>query len=409
MMVGGSFLVSMANSSSPDAQASGSENTGEVQSESGDQDAPANNNSSGSLPVNDSDNNAESGKNSTGNDETDETAAEVKDNVDNEVKEDIDSDGANEESNGSDTSSPENTQIHHDGDNSSLGNMNVQSQESEVTDQVNEAGVSTAPENPVENGAEPPAPKENSSSEEAPEIDQTVDREEQNEDGTVTIIYKEGIGHPHDTKKQEYHKDPTCEEEGYNIVDIHCKNHKDLVIQRTIETIPALGHNMGEWEVVKEASLSEDGLVERHCLREGCDHTESDILRTFVIEPDPIKEETAISYIYEEPSGDIGEPAAHSESSQSSSGSYGGSGGVYTSSVSPALPIIIESENVADANVIEDTPSPEIISPDAELGNSDISEDASPLSHLILAIDLLLSISLIAGLGVLWKLGLLKV
>ena len=42
--------------------------------------------------------------------------------------------------------------------------------------------------------------------------------------------------------------------------------------------IPAIGHDWGEWEVVKEASDSEEGSMIRRCKRDGCDEQESAVI-----------------------------------------------------------------------------------------------------------------------------------
>ena len=58
-------------------------------------------------------------------------------------------------------------------------------------------------------------------------------------------------------------KEPTCTEPGL-MQDI-CPYHPDYVWSE--EEIPALGHDMGEWVVIKEATYEEEGLKVRDCSR----------------------------------------------------------------------------------------------------------------------------------------------
>ena len=58
-------------------------------------------------------------------------------------------------------------------------------------------------------------------------------------------------------------KEPTCTEPGL-MQDI-CPYHPDYVWSE--EEIPALGHNMGEWVVIKEPTYEEEGLKVRDCSR----------------------------------------------------------------------------------------------------------------------------------------------
>jgi len=76
-------------------------------------------------------------------------------------------------------------------------------------------------------------------------------------------------------------KEPNCTEEGER--RITCENGCGF---EETEAIPALGHYWSAWEVVKEATDSETGLMERHCENEGCDAKEARIIpRT---EPDDV-------------------------------------------------------------------------------------------------------------------------
>ena len=442
MMVGGSFLVSMANSSATDAQNVAAADSEDNQSKSDNQDGGSDNGN----------NDVAGGEEITSGGGTDEVEPTINENEKNNVVEQDTSGGKNAESQGnaggstglsqqgegSDVVASDNSLAPVIGDSSNeeiqvdsvkeepaLQNTNEQNSVNagSVQNDVVAASNTNTPEDQQDSATEPDAPKEVVASEEAPEINQTPDEEIQNKDGTVTITYKEGLNHPKDTENPKtYPKAPTCDEAGYNIVDIHCLYHPDLVIQRTIETIPALGHEMGDWKVVKDATQFEDGLVERHCLREGCSHTESETLRLLIGEPKPFEEEKGLSYIYEEPPAPVnpatailGEfsPPASESSSGSSSESFGSSrrsgSDIYTASVSPSLPIAIESEDTADTSIIEDTPIPDIIPPVTDFGSEDLSEVSGLISYLVLAIDILLAVGLVVGLGVLWKLGVMRI
>ena len=55
---------------------------------------------------------------------------------------------------------------------------------------------------------------------------------------------------------------PTCMEQGYQLhVCPKCGDH----FQDNF--IPALGHNYGEWAQIREATCTEEGLMERECIR----------------------------------------------------------------------------------------------------------------------------------------------
>lgn len=70
-------------------------------------------------------------------------------------------------------------------------------------------------------------------------------------------------------------KAPTCTEAGYT-GDTYCKDCQALI--EAGEVINPLGHALGEWKVIKEATKTEDGLKERTCTREGCIYKETEIL-----------------------------------------------------------------------------------------------------------------------------------
>ena len=61
--------------------------------------------------------------------------------------------------------------------------------------------------------------------------------------------------------------DPTCEDPGYTTYTCHCGD------SYTGDEVAALGHDMGDWEIVREASCTEAGEKQKTCGR--CDHTES--------------------------------------------------------------------------------------------------------------------------------------
>lgn len=79
----------------------------------------------------------------------------------------------------------------------------------------------------------------------------------------------------HEKTELQNQKDATCTEEGYT-GDTVCTNCEETI--KTGEVIKALGHAMGEWKVVKEATATEDGLKERVCTREGCTFKESAVI-----------------------------------------------------------------------------------------------------------------------------------
>lgn len=64
--------------------------------------------------------------------------------------------------------------------------------------------------------------------------------------------------------------EPTCTTEG--VKTYTCTNGET----RT-ESIPALGHDYGDWEITKEATCTEDGEKKHICKREGCGHFETEV------------------------------------------------------------------------------------------------------------------------------------
>lgn len=67
---------------------------------------------------------------------------------------------------------------------------------------------------------------------------------------------------------------PSCLENG--IVEKTCANCGDVQI---IDEPDALGHNIGDWYVVTDATCLEDGLERRDCLRGDCDYYEENVLK----------------------------------------------------------------------------------------------------------------------------------
>lgn len=96
--------------------------------------------------------------------------------------------------------------------------------------------------------------------------------------------------HEHDLKKTDAVA-PTCEENGTEVYWFctECgKMFSDAAATKEISapgTVPALGHDFGEWKVVKEATVSETGLEERVC--QHCSENETRTLPK--LDPVPIE------------------------------------------------------------------------------------------------------------------------
>ena len=78
------------------------------------------------------------------------------------------------------------------------------------------------------------------------------------------------IAHNYATEKTE----PTCTEKGYTRWICSGCNHSMVG-----SYVKALGHDMGEWEVEKEATCTEGGSKKRVCQRDGCDRTETEKIK----------------------------------------------------------------------------------------------------------------------------------
>lgn len=61
---------------------------------------------------------------------------------------------------------------------------------------------------------------------------------------------------------------PTCQEGGHTTYTCHCGD------TYTADEVASLGHDMGDWEVIREASCTEAGEKQRSCSR--CGHSESE-------------------------------------------------------------------------------------------------------------------------------------
>ncbi len=66
--------------------------------------------------------------------------------------------------------------------------------------------------------------------------------------------------------------DPTCTEKGYTTHTCACGD------SYTDTFVDELGHDMGAWETIKDATCGEDGSQVRACQRSNCDHSETQII-----------------------------------------------------------------------------------------------------------------------------------
>ena len=69
-----------------------------------------------------------------------------------------------------------------------------------------------------------------------------------------------------------YNNDAACEKNGTETGT--CKHCHTTVIREKADT--ALGHDLGEWNVIKDATTTETGIKERHCAR--CDYKETETI-----------------------------------------------------------------------------------------------------------------------------------
>ena len=102
-----------------------------------------------------------------------------------------------------------------------------------------------------------------------------------------SVSYVDLRHHTHNFTKEEIMKQPTCTEAGEKV-------KSGCVCGQTVtETIPALGHDMGDWHVTREAKPGVDGEERRDCQREGCGYFEtrpiSDSEKPDPEKPDPVK------------------------------------------------------------------------------------------------------------------------
>lgn len=205
--------------------------------------------------------------------------------------------------------------------------------------------------------------------------------------------------------KLKEHKDPTCTEDGYDIYAIWCSAcemyNKDAEVKTV--THPALGHDMGEWVEVKEPTKTEDGLQERHCLRDGCDHKEGEALHygeyEFVSDDEEYGATSSTYEPFDEPRV-LGDFSGHDESSYS-----GPTYGRYTNSVADVVGMVLDNEKPEEIVKDDSVVSQILPSPNKE---ADTVTSNGMTEHLLLIIDVVLALGLIAGLGALWKLGVVR-
>jgi hypothetical protein len=68
---------------------------------------------------------------------------------------------------------------------------------------------------------------------------------------------------------------PTCTDTGLT-EGKHCERCNEVLEAQ--QTVPALGHDMGEWATTKAPTCTETGTEQRDCQREGCDFYETNTL-----------------------------------------------------------------------------------------------------------------------------------
>ena len=205
--------------------------------------------------------------------------------------------------------------------------------------------------------------------------------------------------------KLKEHKDPTCTEDGYDIYAIWCSACEMYNNDAEVKTVthPALGHDMGEWVEVKEPTKTEDGLQERHCLRDGCDHKEGEALHygeyEFVSDDEEYDETSSTYEPFDEPRV-LGSFSEHDESSYS-----GPTYGRYTNSVTDVAGMVLDNEKPEEIVKDDSVVSQILPTPNKE---ADTVTPNGMTEHLLLIIDVVLALGLIAGLGALWKLGVVR-
>ena len=72
---------------------------------------------------------------------------------------------------------------------------------------------------------------------------------------------------------------PTCTETGLT-EGSHCSVCGEVIVAQT--TIPATGHNFGEWAETRAPSLTEDGEETRTCQNPGCDVSETRAVKAVI-------------------------------------------------------------------------------------------------------------------------------
>ena len=205
--------------------------------------------------------------------------------------------------------------------------------------------------------------------------------------------------------KLKEHKDPTCTEDGYDIYAIWCslcEKYNDKAEVKTV-THHHLGHDMGEWVEVKEPTKTEDGLQERHCLRDGCSHKECEALYYGEYEFDSDDEEYDETSSTYEP---FEEPKVLGDFSEYDGSSYSGpTYGRYTNSATDVVGMVLDNEKPEEIVKNDSVVSQILPSPNKE---ADTVTPNGMTEHLLLIIDVVLALGLIAGLGALWKLGVVR-
>lgn len=178
---------------------------------------------------------------------------------------------------------------------SSVANQSAKeetSNPSEEPDNMQSAGAIEKQEAPADNKSATEEPH----AIEPPVIDDNVTDTITNEDGSETIFYEKGKDHSVGSSRQ-YLRGATCDEDGYDIRDLYCAYHPELVISRTTKILPAFGHDFeawSEWEIVKESTKTSKGEKKRHRHCRRCNIEETQTVAIPVI---PGEEESTLTYV----------------------------------------------------------------------------------------------------------------